>query len=377
LNSIACSHTLQTSSHLKNYYFISSPLHLIIACNLAGQLSEHENIAIIISKNTAQAKHYSGVIDSVEGLFQASNILDDSGSESVNAPKSKFLARKKQFKTIKKLFSNAEDKNIYTGNDRRLEFQYAMHISKTSGAKTEGIYIDDGAVSYLGHKSINSFSHNVLDPLLKRIAYGSWWQHAKTTGSSAWISQAYLAFPELAYDLLKQKRIHKINSHGFRSEKVYEVSRKFLADNVADLEQIQNISVLFILPNEADFKNNEEIFRDAYQAMCNHFSAEEIAVKAHPRSKEDDIVASLFFGTLQIKKHIGMEMLMPQLKENVLIIGDQSTALLTAKWLRPELHILTLSKENTNPKLSELFKLLGIQSEPSITNSTYLPTNTA
>jgi hypothetical protein len=111
--------------------------------------------------------------------------------------------------------------------------------------------------------------------------------------------------------------------------------------------------------------------------MCNHFSAEEIAVKAHPRSKEDDIVASLFFGALQIKKYIGMEMLMPQLKENVLIIGDQSTALLTAKWLRPELHILTLSKENTNPKLSELFKLLGIQSEPSITNSTYLPTNTA
>lgn len=373
MNSIACSHTSQTFSHLKNYYFISSPLHLIIACNLAGQLSEQENIAIIISKNSAQARRYSSAIDAVKGLFQACVVLDDTGSDC--APKSRFLARKNQLKAIKKLFSNAEDKTIYTGNDRRLEFQYAMHISRISGAKTVGIYIDDGAVSYLGHKSINRFTHNVLDPFLKRIVYGSWWQHAKTTGSSDWISRAYIAFPELAHDLLKQKEIHEINSNGFRSEKVRAISSKLLEDGFTDIKQIRNISVLFILPNDADFQNNSGIFKDAYQAMCNQFSAHDIAFKAHPRSKEDHKLANLFFGALEIKKHIGMEMLMPQLKENVIIIGDQSTALLTAKWLRPELNIHTLTKGNIDPKLSELFKLLGIQSETNTARSTYLPTN--
>ena len=196
---------------MKNYYFISSPLHLFIASNLAIENQGQENIAVIVSKKLDLAKSFTLAIEQVKGLFQETvSLANDKGL-------GKIQHRREVMKRIDVLFASDSSKQIYTGNDRRVEFQYAMHVASQSGRRATGIYMDDGAVSYTGHKSMHSFAHRFLDPFLKKLIYGAWWKNALTIGSSDWISKAYLAFPEHAHVLLKGKALRRINAELFLS----------------------------------------------------------------------------------------------------------------------------------------------------------------
>lgn len=349
---------LPAAKILKNYYFISSPLHLLIASNLAAQVPDANGVAIIISKNATQASHYKNALLTVQNIFKDQILLDYPNKQ--DSMGKRFRLYRKRRAILKGMFANAENKNIYTGNDRRHEFQYAMYISSKNCAETQGIYMDDGAVSYLGHKSLNRIAHNYIDPLLHYILYGPWWRHAKTTGASSWISKLYLAFPGLAHGLLKPKPKEAINSEGFRSNAVLDLTRQLLELLSVNVDEIKAVSVLFVLPAEADFRKNLDTILTCYRDVSARFSPAGIAIKAHPRSTNDQQIKELFQGSHIINKLVGMEMLVPHLKCSAIVIGDVSSALLTTKWLGPHLTVYTLESSAHNQGLSGLFNSLDI-----------------
>ena len=131
---------------------------------------------------------------------------------------------------------------IFTGSDRRMEFQFAMYQARKANDQVEGIYIDDGTVSYLGHKSIHSIFHKYIDPLLKKLIYGSWWKNALTTGSSAWISTAYLAVPQDAHPLLKNKQLIALDQNIFVSKEFLQVNA-FLIEKYHELKAIDFLKI--------------------------------------------------------------------------------------------------------------------------------------
>ncbi|GAA6172165.1 hypothetical protein NBRC116592_18350 [Colwellia sp. KU-HH00111] len=339
-----------------NYFFISSPLHFFIATNLAISHKTDTNIALFISKNAQTAKQYAKATKHFNNLFQ------DTYDLTINDDQQKFKQRKLRFAEIEKVIISTPPNRIFTGSDRRMEFQFAMHKARQVNAEVEGIYIDDGTVSYLGHKSINSIFHKTIDPLLKKIVYGAWWKNALTTGSSSWISKAYLAVPKDAHPLLQTKELIPLEQDVFSTDEFLKVN-DFLIANYDALNAIDftKIKAVLCLPNESFYLKNSQFLQQINQTILQHFAAEEIAIKAHPKSKDMALLAQVFPQSISLPSTLGMELLLPKLSDNTSIIGDVSTALLTAKWLKPKVTVQAFEMNSDISKnLKNLFKRLGI-----------------
>lgn len=339
-----------------NYFFISSPLHFFIATNLAISHKGDTNIALFISKNKQTADQYAKATRHFKDIYQQTYDL------TINDEQSKFTQRKSRFNQIKSIISSTPPDRIFTGNDRRVEFQFSMHQARKINANVEGIYIDDGTISYLGHKSINNVIHKHVDPLLKKLVYGTWWKNALTTGSSNWISKAYLAVPKDAHPLLTTKELLPLNQDVFSGDDFLAVNN-FLITKYDELNifDFASIKAVLCLPYESFYLKNPLLLSKIQKTMFEQFSPEEIAIKAHPRSKNMTLLANNFPNSLSLPNTIGMELLLPKLSDSTLIIGDVSTALLTAKWLKPKVTVQAFEvNSNISTNLKKLFDSLGI-----------------
>jgi len=341
---------------MTNYFFISSPLHFFIATNLAISHKEDVNVALFISKNKKNAEQYAKATKHFNGIFQHTFDL------TIDDDQNKFKQRKLRFTQISDIISSLMPDRIFTGSDRRMEFQFAMHQTQKLNKHVEGIYIDDGTVSYLGHKSINSIFHKYIDPLLKKLVYGTWWKNALTTGCSEWISTAYLAVPEDAHDLLKTKKLIALDQTIFSEHEFLQVN-DFLIKKYDELNSIDflKIKLVLCLPNESFYLNNDAFLKQIKNAIPEQYSLAETAIKAHPKSKDMALLNSIFPESTLLPNILGMELLLPKLTDDTCILGDVSTALLTAKWLKPQVTVQAFELDSAISKnLKKLFNSLGI-----------------
>ena len=339
-----------------NYFFISSPLHFFIATNLAIAHKNETNIALFISKNKKTVQQYAKATEHFKDIFQHTFDL------TIDDEQHKFTQRKRRFNQIETLISSMLPDKIFTGSDRRMEFQFAMYHARKFNTQVEGIYIDDGTVSYLGHKSIHSVFHQYIDPLLKKIVYGAWWKNALTTGSSAWVSTAYLAVPEDAHPLLKNKRLVGLDQSIFSSQLFLQVN-EYLIENYDELKTIDflKIKAVLCLPNESFYLNNRVFLQQIKKAITQEFQLSDIAIKAHPKSQNMSLLVDIFPNSIELPNTLGMELLLPKLTNDTCIIGDVSTALLTAKWLKPKVSVRAFKLNSAiSTNLKKLFNSLGI-----------------
>jgi len=340
-----------------NYFFISSPLHFFIATNLAISHKNDTNIAIFMSKNKKTALQYSHASNKFKNIFQHTYDL------TIGNIGKKMVDRKQSFNNIKTIILSYPPDSIYTGNDRRVEFQYAMFKASRINKNVKGIYMDDGAISYLGHKSLAKLSHRYIDPLLKKIFYGFWWKPPLTTGSSNWISQAYLAYPKYAHPLLKGKKIKSINREIFSNEEFNQLNH-FLTESYTELNDIDfsNIKAVLCLPFESFYLNNNEFIIKIKSYLDTQYKANEVAFKPHPRSKNTTLLNEIFTESIALPRTLGMELLLSKLDKQTCVFGDFSSTLLTTKWLRPELETQAFElKLSYQPELKSLFQNLNIK----------------
>jgi len=342
---------------MTDYFFISSPLHFCLAANFALQSPAHRSVALIMTRDKVVADIYAAAIGKHPEIFASVTSLagmDKSGVSSL----------------LRKIFSEPGKMRIFTGNDRRYEFQYAMQIATQAGAQVEGIYLDDGAVSYVGHKSINKISHRYIDPLLKKLSCGWWWKNSLTTGASAWIDSAYVAFPDAVHPLLRDKKLHRIDATGFRADSYVALTSELVADSAQLRKKLSGVRVVLTLPHEAGFLQKQQDYVRIGKMLADCFQCGEIAVKAHPRAQDQASVEGCFPGALLLDRRIGMEFLLPFLQDDCLVLGDISTALLTSKWLRPDLAVVALKIFG---ELSEALLTLYDKLQVEITDIAMLP----
>jgi hypothetical protein len=337
-----------------NLYFISSPLHFLVASNLAVQNANHRNIAVLISKQQALADSLKNACASVSGIFDQVHLL---GPAIGNKSKRDI---RKQSESLLKEYGRID--KIFTGNDRRYEFQYMMHIASIKNEEVCGIYIDDGAISYLGHKSINNIAHRYIDPLLKIIANGAWWRNSLTVGASSWIDEAYLAFPQHAHPLLQSKRLHQIDPDIFSKDIFSELMTALLGPNGVDIVALRELKVIVTLPHEDLCKHSQKELEGLYQGLREKFSPDQISVKAHPRSMDDEFLTTVFPDAKVLNKSIGFEFMLPVFAKDAIILGDVSSTLLTARWLRPDLSAFKFGADSKDSRMLALFNKLNIQS---------------
>ena len=332
---------------MTDYFFISSPLHVLMAANVSLQNPQNDKKAAVVSKSPAAGARTAELLRRFPDLF--GGVLD------LSAGRAAALA------ALRAEFSRPGPARLFAGNDRRIEFQYAMHLASRGGQTPEGIYLDEGAVTYVGHKSMFRIAHRFLDPAFKKIRYGFWYRPALTTGTSAWIQTACVAFPDLVHPLLKTKRIVAIDPAPFKLPRFKDLACAMLAGHDDYRDRLRGIGAVLTLPHEAAYLHRPEPYREIFRQLQARFPASEIAIKPHPRIAQPAVLPELFPGALQLDHAVGMEALLPLLKDDCVVVGDVSSTLLTTRWLRPDLPVVALSGQAEPPQvLRRLYDSLRI-----------------
>ncbi|MCF7837072.1 MAG: hypothetical protein K9N49_00415 [Candidatus Marinimicrobia bacterium] len=339
---------------MNDYFFISSPLHFLIAANVAIQHPQHHEVAVLISKDRTAAARYRAAAEKHPEIF--SRVLDLSPAAARGR-----RGRAAAFRDLRAEFARPMTARLFTGNDRRLEFQYAMHTASRANPQVTGIYLDEGMVTYAGHKSMHRLAHRWLDPLCKKLYYGRWYRPAVTTGASAWIDTVHAAFPAAVHPLLKTKPVQAIDVAPFKSPALRSLASALLEGHPDYPELLGGIKVVYTLPHEGAYRKSPEAYAAIGRRLGQYVRPAAIAIKPHPRMTRPDLPARMFPGSILLDHRLGLEAMLPLLGDDCIVVGDISSTLLTTRWLRPDLTVWALvPEEGTVGGMAALYRRLGI-----------------
>lgn len=345
-------------------YFVSTPLHLFCACNIAlNEKQEYSNHLIFIDQpDVVDNLYYRTILSWSQSPFETVNIFPGRVKGTVE----KFRSRRKIFYEIEKFIECYPPQEIYVGNDRRIEFQYAMHLASKYQRHVLGVYMDEGMFSYIGRASSQSFSDRIVDNLLKKLTYGFWWKHPQTVGASDWIDKVYAAFPDLLHAPLKAKECSEIPSNYFLHPAITALSQQLLREVNVDIAQVSELDVLITLPHESLFKKTPSYLprmKSLLESLLE--TGRKVGIKQHPRDEKNWIQDNLHDNrVLEVPRKVNFESLLLVLKP-ITLIGDYSSTLLTAKWLRSDISLLAIQPlEEKSEAFDRLFSELSIKQIP-------------
>ena len=230
---------------------------------------------------------------------------------------------------------------VAVGNDRRPETQFALALAARRGDPRPGIYLDDGLFSYVGDVHARPLARALLDAPLKRLAWGSWWQSVDQAGTSRWIARAHLALPQRALDRDPARERLALPRAAFGDRAMARLAlaawRRFAGSRAPRLDAI------VALPH-SDLLRREPAALAAIDAAIRRLAADgrQVAVKHHPREREADPLGFAARGARLLPAAIAFELLLPMLQRGGVVAGSASTALLAARWLRPDLAVVDL-----------------------------------
>ncbi|MEK9713534.1 MAG: hypothetical protein VW258_13305 [Thalassolituus sp.] len=340
----------------KHLFLASTPFNVLTAAMIAFELPVGDDAELgLIDQTDTTATFRHAVLHWTDSPFNQVHQLSQQAKG-----KHKRAQRKQAFENIAQCLKQLSPDWIYTGNDRRIEFQYAMAHSSA-----RGIYVDDGTYSYLGRPS-HWLKDQVIDNLVKKVAYGRWWNQPPAIGASDWIDHSVLAFPDSAIDILKLRPCKQLPSNLGRSE--FSSLAHLCLETGPDV--LPELTGLLLLPHESAITESQTQMGN-WLSNC----APPAGYKHHPRTTDANrsrealtTVWHLPADAHSVEPSIPMEILLPLLRPDCKIAGDASTALLTAKWLRPELDVSAFITADTSSDWTALLKRLNINisiSEPA------------
>ena len=337
---------------MANHLFLAStPFNMLCSAMVAFELPATDNAILgLIDQPDIPRDFVKALMEWPDSPFNKVELLSNQAKG-----KAKRQIRRRGFANIDHLLAQFSAHKVYTGNDRRIEFQYAMYKSR----QAEGCYLDDGTYSYIG-RNTHWLKDKVLDNLIKKISYGWWWSQPSTIGASSWISTAVLAFPNAAIAPLKEKKVEQLPQNLDRSE-FKQLAGICIQDQMISADNLQEIEALLLLPHRSvcdDSTLNKLTYWLANQAA-------KMGFKHHPRTelKEqsgDKTDWGIPDSAIQVPAGIPMEILLPLLNSECHLAGDVSTALLTAKWLRSELSVTAFAAVTTQDSWLQLLRQLHI-----------------
>lgn len=348
-----------------HYYFISSPLHFLLAVNMAIRHQDARSIAVISSRIESNARLLSAVIQR-DGRVFCDVLTLESGPGSGHGSKAR--QRKQRMQTLRDWLEERPATKIFTGTDRHVEFQYAMHVARQHDPAVEGIYLDDGLHTYLGSRRMHSFQHKYGDALLKKLYYGWWWKNPVILGTSGWISKVYAVFPDLVHPVYREmgKTVLPFDARYFATPAFAGMSRALAEVAAIDRDTLARVDFVLLLTHEQHYVDTWAHTGRMMQILGAHSPPERIAFKAHPRSRLLGELRERYPGVVHIDNRVGFELLLPFLRADCVFLADISSSLFTVKWLQPEQRAFAIEVphptiEHYRGELQALFTRMGIE----------------
>ncbi len=272
--------------------------------------------------------------------------------------------RKEAFKILRDTIKKLKPVEIATGNDRRLEFQYAMHYSRNVlklGVK--GAYLDNGTGSYISFQKLNMgkyLARKWIDVPIKKLVYGRWFTRMQRYGGSDWTDTCYLTHPEFAPARLMKKRCVEVEVGFYKTNRAQCLIRSIVTSlGWQEKKQLPGEKILLVLPRGTVI---EEIYGSLESAeliiknITRNYGG--VYVKYHPADQDD--ILNLKGVAEILPSPVPIEILFSVMSFDK-VIGDTSTAILSAKWMLPkaEVSFFDMSSEHTEV-IRSLFSKMNI-----------------
>lgn len=346
----------------KVLYLPSTPLNLLLSvAHAVTYRSEQVAQLVLIDQKSNHDNIYFKVLQSwINSPFQKVDLTLGAAKG-----KDKLKERKASFLKLAGLIERFPADAVAVGSDRRVEFQYVMHMLTKSSNQVEGWYLDDGLYSYAGRPC--KWFKDWINGFLKKLVYGFWWQEPKTVGSSVWIEQAWLFRPDDAVTELQSKQMHAIEPEWFTHKDIRQFSEQVCSAYGLTQElltSLQSADLFLLIPHPNNIKKMQ-----GYEERIHQFLIQmqglgvRIAAKYHPRTEQADLLGlEQRYQAVLIPSGLAFEFVLPFLKSEALVIGDVGTALLTAQWLRPDLKVSAVLDENDGfqSRFITIYNQLGV-----------------
>lgn len=255
--------------------------------------------------------------------------------------------RRQTLETIRSMDAEFRPGEIWLGNDRKPETQLAMHLAGERMGQAVGRYLDDGLYTYLGDVRQRPVVRRV-DALVKRLAYGRWWQRAAQAGTTRWIGESWLVYPDDARDRSARRHRRPLPREWFVRPAFLRLGLQAARTFGLDRRQLRSVGLVLVLPHSNQLRANPDLAVALRELIASRDAAgERVAVKYHPRETEPDVGGLLREGVVALPALLPFELLLPLLPSGVRLLGEGSTALLAAHWLRPDIAVADLGLSRT------------------------------
>lgn len=271
----------------------------------------------------------------------------------------KLTTRQAGFSALRRLVQRLQPTWIFTGSDRRVEFQFAVALAKKIGGAT-GVYLDEGTFSYVTRKASRSWGDRYVDNWAKKLVYGRWWRNPPTTGASLWIDRCCLFFPQYANNWLQQKELDRLKPELFRNVTMQELFSRIVSWQGLDKKKLGQAKYLLTMPHHS-LLGETRVYVELVQRLQQQGAR--VVVKYHPRSSASEYPG---IEALQpwhsITGPLMFEALLTLLPQDTVLLGDLSSTLLVARWLRPQMRIIAMAAGGARETKYQLFlRRIGVE----------------
>ncbi|BAP60498.1 hypothetical protein MMKA1_03810 [Methanococcus maripaludis KA1] len=344
-------------------YLTATPYHILLAIGHSSDNKKSDNKKILVLR--PDFLNYKLMIKSLELWDKCPfyKIILLNGNFSQNSFKIKhkrlsyILSSIDNIPKIKKLVDSLKDcgKNIFIFNDTIPEFQYICYENKINN----NTYIEDGSAAYSSNKTIKNSQK--LKTIVSKFLFGNWYTPTyHNLGTSKYISNCKVFYPDLANSNLKNRNIGEL------SKTILNQIDKNYLDIVKKLYDLPELpgNTLIILEHSEFISANIEYIKLIKELISKKIkNNEKILVKYHPRETDHYMGEIINNNVSYINQSIPMELIYLTLDTpNIEIYGGASTALLTAKILRPNSKVFSFANTLNlkDEQLKNTFKAIEI-----------------
>jgi len=350
---------------MKELYICFTPYHILLSSCVASS-SNADDKEIIIRESFADAKKIINGLKHwernpfkrhvmIKGEFSVKEIPDKS---LLNVFKSNSTVNLEKYSidTLKKIYEDVNFDRVYTCNDGKAQSQLLQYICKKNNGTN--IYIEDGSEVY-NDSYLPSFP--LHESLFYNLYFGKWYDRISVLGDYKYTDEIRVLKPELVREELKHKKIKPINLDNFLNLKTTGLTGAILGEFDIGLPLDEEYTILF-LPHS--FFTKEKGLFQFYKKIHSMLTDDDrkIILKYHPREK-NHYLGRGNNNVIVLPQSLPSEVLILQMIDNPpVVIGDISTCLLTSKFLKNEIQVISLINiiDMESKNLKKVFKKIGI-----------------
>lgn len=259
---------------------------------------------------------------------------------------------------------------FYVSCDTFYESQYALHLTKQLAPDAPRIYVEDGLAAYA-----RSFARPALLEWPKEIGrffrYGTWWRPCTLPGTSGWLHEGLLAYPAHAVADLRRLRLREFEPGLLTTPSMREFAARIGHRFGLDRAALRRADWIVTIANSR-WSHLYPAYHATMARICRELLDRglRVLIKQHPADLEqgDCLGLGTHPGLYVAPAALPIEVLFLLLdRDDVTLLGDASTTMVAARWLRPTMPAIVMQMTSDGADLAALapmFAAIGVTIEP-------------